>query len=991
MAKKQFAVTILTFSLLSGILFAEGSNVLSLSQIDVLIKETKYDQALEELNRYIAQNPENFDNAQTRIDRIMNARNRYTQLAEQLIQLIIDEPDNSEKIYRVTSELEHLEKYPSDRQLAFIRETRIAAEFNFFRKEYNRIHEETEELVQKGNYVLAAKKAREGFTLYQERFFDEWQQDDVVGPVKDALAKIDETLLAYEQGQKTLEDSVTAFVRSVNDEKQEDIEKNLQTVQGEFAKFAKLRNTIYESGDKFKTTFEYTKELTGEDLTDASFLPFVSRFTTGQADKTDTGIAGAMDNQWNNNIDRMKKAIDGKLNGYVLSFAGTLPESIVSAERESLGVDRILSIRQFSNLAVKVNNLNSQLSPEMNEETNRLYDIERRYAYDLPVKIENLYSVKNQLEERIQKYNSITIPENPSEIEMTDSRFSSSYLSAVAVLDFSDEEKKAFSETLNAEIQDPVLQDMTGKYTAYISELQNQADVTITKANRVFCDYVTLADEGYVTESKNDFSAAELLLNGTENPENIILEKYPEKAQSAADSLNGKIDRQILVIRRHIALLPDLREKQMASETETSLLDFIARLENQKKESNELIALCRVQIQNSQRAKNEAELRLNQAEIALQTDNFETARKRLQDSRTKYNEALALSFSKELQNESDVRLIQLGEKINQKENEIVVRDVRNLKTQAKNEYYAGNFEQAENLLTQASARWSVTNVDDDLEINSLRALVNTALSMKTGRTILPSAPLYPEMSQILSVAASYYAEGENYLERGNREEGIKSLEAALQKIQEVQLVYPLNQEASLLSLRIQKVISPDDFDQMFSRKVSEAKANYKEKSKQQETYADLLDLYELNPKYPGLKDLIYNVELEIGIRQKPVTKSVSNKSQDLTKEAQNIYNKAKGDEDELRRALAKLDEAISLNENNTTAIALKDKIQIAIGGKASAVLSAEDESRYQTAIQELQSNNIIAANAIVEQLLQKSSNKNSTKILELRKKIKALL
>ena len=991
MVKKQFAVTILMFTLFSGILFAEGSSVLTLSQIDALIKETKYDQALEELNRYIAQNPENFDNAQTRIDKIMNARNRYTQLAEELIRLIIEEPDNSEKIYMVTSELEHLEKYPSDRQLAFIRETRIAAEFNFFRKEYNRIHEETEELVQNGNYVLAAKKAYEGFELYQERFFEEWQQEDVVRPVKEALANVNKTLLIYEQGQKTLEDAVTAFVRSVNDEKQEDISKNLQLVQNEFAKFAELRNAIYDSGEKFRTTFEYTKELTGEDLTDASFLPFVSRFTIGQSDNNKTGIAGAMDTQWNTNIDRMKKAIDEKLNGYVFSFADTLPESIVLAERESLGVERIPSIRQFSNLAVQINNLNNQLKPGMNEEMNRLYDIERRYAYNLPVKIENLYSIKRHLEERIQNYNAITIPEYPSAVEMTDSRFTSLYLSSVAALDFSMEEKMIFSEPLSTEIQDSVLTYMTGKYTAYKNELQSQTSAIIAKANRVFCDYVILADSGYVKESWDDFSSAEHLLNGTENPGNIIPEKYPERAQDAADSLNGKIDRQISVIRRHIALLPDLSEPQMAEETEGELSSFISRLENQKKESNELIALCRIQIQNAQRARNEAELRLNQAEIALQTDNFETARKRLQESRTKYNEALALSFSKDLQNESDVRLIQLGEKINKKENEIVVRDVRNLKTQAKNEYYAGNFEQAENLLTQASARWAVTNVEDDLEINSLRALVNTALSMKTGRTILPSAPLYPEMSQILSVAASYYAEGQNYLEKGNREEGIKSLEAALQKIQEVQLVYPLNQEASLLSLRIQKVISPDDFDQMFSRKVAEAKTNYKEKSKQQETYADLLDLYEINPKYPGLKDLIYNIELEIGIRQKPVTKVVSNKSQDLTKEAQNIYNKAKGNEDELRRALAKLDEAISLNENNTSAIALKDKIQIAIGGKASAVLSAEDESRYQTAIQELQSNNIIAANAIVEQLLQKSTNKNSTKILELRKKIKALL
>jgi len=1012
MCRNKLAAVFLVFSLLTGQVFAAGKksgakkaekksalddmsvgeDIMTLSQIDKLIKATKYDQALEELNKYIAEYPENFDNAQIRITRIMNARNRYSQLAEELIQLIIDEPDNSEKIYKVTYELEHLEKYPSDRQLAFIRETRIAAEFNYFRKEYVRIHEETEELISKGDYVAAAQKAREGFELYQERFFEEWEQEDVVVPVQDALKKIDDTLVSYVQIQKTLEDSVNEFIRSVNEEKQDEIAKSWQGVQTGFIELSFLRNSIYECGDVFKTVFEYTKELSEEELTDASFLPFVSRFTVGQTENKNTGIAGSIDAQWDKYMTRMKGTVDTKLGKYLSAFAETMPEKIMDSRKESLASENLPSIRQFSNLAVLVNSLNNQLQPAINAEETLVYDRDSKYAYSLPVKVDSLYGVRQNLKDKVSGVESIKAPEYPSNAELQNDRFTGNLLEAVATIGFSDSEKKEIEELSQFGIatENQTLSEMTRKFGNYTSELQSYAGEKIAAANRYFCDYVIDADEGYIDQNKKEIASADSFFNGSDE-DKAIVERYPEKARDTASSVNERIGRQLNVINRHLALLPELTEKEMAAETETELKRCIQELESQRKHGNDIIASCKTLLQNAQRVKNEAEYRYNQAEIALQTDNFDTARRRLQESRTKYNEALALAFSLELQTESDRKLMQLGERINQKENEIVVRDVRELKTRAKNEYYAGNFEQAENLLTQASARWSVTNVEEDMEITGLRALVNTALSMKTGRVILPSAPLYPEMSQILSIAAQYYAEGEALIEKGNREEGEAELQHALQKIQEVQLVYPLNQEASLLSLRIQKILNPDDFSQMFSRKVAEAKANYKDKNKAQESYADLQDLYEINPKYPGLKDLIYNVELELGFRQKPVTKVVSNKSQDLTKEAQSIYNKAKGNETELRKALAKLDEAIALNENNTAAITLKDKIQVAIGGKASAVLSAEDESRYQKAIQEFQDNNLIVAYSIVEQLLQKQTNQNSTKILKLRKQIQARL
>ena len=68
---------------------------------------------------------------------------------------------------------------------------------------------------------------------------------------------------------------------------------------------------------------------------------------------------------------------------------------------------------------------------------------------------------------------------------------------------------------------------------------------------------------------------------------------------------------------------------------------------------------------------------------------------------------------------------------------------------------------------------------------------------------------------------------------------------------------------------------------------------------------------------------------------------------------------------------------------------LKDKITTKIGGNTSTVLSTEDERLYQLAIQRLQNNNVVGANAIVEQLLKKQQNANSQKIKDLKNKIEA--
>ena len=106
-------------------------------------------------------------------------------------------------------------------------------------------------------------------------------------------------------------------------------------------------------------------------------------------------------------------------------------------------------------------------------------------------------------------------------------------------------------------------------------------------------------------------------------------------------------------------------------------------------------------------------------------------------------------------------------------------------------------------------------------------------------------------------------------------------------------------------------------------------------------------------------------------------------------QAQTAFDKAGNDQTKLNNALSLVNQSLALVSDNQTAIKLKDQITTKIGGTTSTVLSTEDERLYQLAIQRLQNNNVVGANAIVEQLLKKKSNANSQKIKELKNKIDA--
>ena len=1011
--------------------YAQEKDDLSLFEIDRLIRRTEYDEALRQLNIYIEKNPENFDNAQSRIKRIMHARNQYSILAERLIKLIQTDPGNNKEIYEITAQLEKFEKHPSDQNLQFIADLKKSAEFNYFRALFLEIQNATAELSGKGEYVAAVEKAKEGFWLYRDNFYDQWEDNtQLTDAVNQTLASLDQRIAEFEEKNylPRLNNLVNDFIKAAKAEQYEQAINRLAEVEDAFRNYNRLRQGIITVGQELQAQFAEVQKL-DSDSTDASFLPFMFRFVYGVDSVPGSGILGAVDAQWNHAVGNMNDAVYAvilkKYGGYSVSLNKTLVNEVT---RYSSLEDRVLDIYKLA--AAESHTLENPYAA---------YYSLNDYAENLCTEAYRIAGIYSQVQDTAasQEKSIARITGNEVDIkeqgEIVRGLFESNSKLTTIVGEKYKQQLSGYPWTEAYEVAATTsgrrdFDGLTAVYTETLDKIFDETSGIISRAWNEITGYYKLSSDSVYENVLAYSNSADKYRNGffTKIPQNILTElnrdisksvvyedtfnadpeldfgiyySYPDISLSitqyvqktALDGIRSIDDYETVISENYAAhgSHGDESVPALVVETKTYFEQQRQKLRALITTAQEQGAVARRQMTAAQLARNEADLRYTEAQNALRNEDFDTARKKLQDALTKYDEALMNQNDETLRSQTDTRLQTLGESIAKAENEHVVREVRDLKTKAKDAYFNGRFDDAEKYLNQAKIRWAVTNVNEDEEITNLLNFVNTAISMKTGREILPSAPQYPEMSQLLNMAYQYFDEGSRKIGEGNRAAGEEDLARALDSIQKLQYVYPLNQEASILTLRINRLMNPQKFNEEFAQKIEMAKMMCKSAETRQEGYANLLDYYELEPNYKGLKDLIYQVEIDIGIRQKPVSNTGANRAKKLVADAQKIYNSAGNDTAKLQNALSKIDEALALVSDNQEAMALKDKITTKIGGNTSTVLSTEDERLYQLAIQRLQNNNVVGANAIVDQLLKKPANANSQKIKDLKNKIEA--
>jgi tetratricopeptide (TPR) repeat protein len=306
---------------------------------------------------------------------------------------------------------------------------------------------------------------------------------------------------------------------------------------------------------------------------------------------------------------------------------------------------------------------------------------------------------------------------------------------------------------------------------------------------------------------------------------------------------------------------------------------------------------------------------------------------------------------------------------------------------AREVYFEGHFDAAEEYLIRAMNRRRRSNLEEDPEISYWLTIVRGAVTLRAGRVILPTAPLYAEMSQLLSEARKNYNEGIALINGERREEGFARFAESRRKTAEVRLMFPVNQEASLLDLRMDQVIDPAAFNASFQRRLNQAVSGVAQGSV--ESFAELQNLSQINPGYPGIRGMVVQAEIDLGYRPAPPDPRSLARSGELAATARGIIERNL--RSQFPVALEMLNQALILNHSNDQAMSLKDRLQTELGGGGSAVLHSAAEREYQRAVQALQQGNTLVAMTIVRHLLSDAQNQTSRRVLDLQKRIESIL
>ena len=976
MDKKRFFIS-LFICFLSISAFSKGSAEEDYATARSLLEESKNTAALQDIINVIENKPESMESGISLARKTMKNQAEFQKTFHELIELLRVDPNNNLKRIAIINKMEILESDMDPDLRAFLDKVKTSSFYAIYRIKFNDLMNEGIKLIEAKKYNDAAKTFIQGFSMYDGEAMDEDKNAQISGILKKEFDLVKSDAKKYEAAYAEFISDVNKYREKAFSSSLSSLENELNALKNSSSRLRNITGSLIRSGASLKQVYLNERKKNVE--TEESILPFAYRLTIGRdSAKGYEGVEGAMEAG-------VHEPLYSLADSHWQEIKKLWFESCDTFDFENdISIDKNLSLIDFhlKSLTEIYSVINTRSGSRFGK------------TVDSQDKKRNSLAELNKIMDSTKKYYSrfLAIREKIQPI-------SSSYTGSSDELRDSRNPK---IKTLKAEIQ----------------ELESMM-VSVKKLSESLITYSAsdLAKEQEALEAKNS-----LLLSNMDKARLICYEElaiinnrsgkkaFAETKQRYDSFMNNKQKtdkispaeaRQELLSLKEIVKLdirilnnfikdtdPSVSESsKVFAENKNGIEKTIASLKNLSGVVETDLANTESTLLKIQLAKNEADLRFEEAKWNLASSNFSAARKNIELSRTRTNDALDLEENLEYRQMTDERLAKLGKEINDTENAVVVKDVRAYLEKAKKDYFNTNFIRAEEALISARSRWAVTHVDPNEEVENWLTIVTTAGTLKTARTIPPSAPLYPQMIQLLNNANQLYLDAEQKIKSGQRSEALNNLNQAKDNIRQVLLIFPYNEIAGQLSLRIDKLIDPVNFNTQFKRKVQAIKNDYKRNS--QKSYSELLDLYNIDKNFPGIAALKDEIEIYLGLKFPPPNLKAIADSAELTKSAQAIYRS--GNRLSFSIALQQLDSAIKLNPQNITAIQLKDAIQMTMGGAAVIVLSAADETKYQQAVAELQRGNKIIAAALVEQLMQSPNAKNSAKVRELKKRIDALL
>ena len=985
----------------------------TLSRADELIANKDYDDAIQLLSNYMKTNPDSFREAQARLQKIVQLRERYNQVANELLDTLEAEPENDEKILELSQVLLTIESPSNPTVRRFMDQVRMLAEFNVNKNRLERLLAAARVQLNQNDFSGALATYASGLDIYQKAYFSSGYGLEAEEVASHGLQTINKNIQDFNALAGPFSRAAQALVDLDTSSlpKPEQLASAYNQLLPLMTQLSAMRSSFLDIREAYDTQLaELQKDF--DVVGDRSFLSFAGRLITGPLDQNE-GMSGTMERAWRYWIAPTETALTNLVrnsynSGYGAMVKWDFTEGISSFDTTSQYIATALGvIKAWDDFLEGGTTQNYTIYGEsVNEEQAKNY-LNFRTMDDALVYLKEAGGIGSR-GMAVDAANSPALASWQQGLIAAQAAISQeqetrrSYHTLVENLDSLD--GKIDSETESLRNYQESLANLPGDLAAPLSYLGDARNLTDNLSSRFrsqeFNSIVrmyTIANgdlEKRTTDREAEYSQGNSLIMGVprESEEmGVYTVHYPSEGLAILDKMNQNLGPDIetaqALLAQYSAETPDVLNAAEMNVLYVSAQDLLARLLALQGQSTGIIATAHTQIDRANALKLDGDRLFQAAQAALSRNDFDNARSSLARANEQYDASLAIQESDSLRTVRDAESVKLGAEIVRMENEVVVRDVRTMVTAARTSYYAGNMEQAEELLVRAQNRWRVTNITEQPEVEYWLSLVRGALSLQSGRTIPSTAPLYPDMSQLLSDANRSYSEGVKLLTSGQRSDGLAKFDDALQKTREVRLMFPMNHDARMLELRIEQQTDLPSFNAAFQQRISEAVAGTKAKSA--ESFAELQDLAEINPRYPRIQDILNQAEIDMGLRPPPPNPADLARSTELTRTAQTNINSR----DTLRYQIAntQLDEALKLNPNNSQAQSLMDQLQILMTGTGRIVLSSYAQEQYNSALQEYLRGNYLTANAIVQQLLQNPEYQNSIQIQDLKRRIDAVL
>jgi len=895
------------------------------------------------------------------------------------------------------------------------------AEYPKYPDEFNQIMEEAFNLAQNGQYLNAVHSFTRNpvtFTLKKQQYERKRKGQPEIQPVHDSIARVLELEMQYTAMQAKLVSLNTGLKASVANSLYQQAEENINSIRETLETFSSIRNGIYDEGVKIRELFKSLKAQ--KEISDECWLSFCEKFILGTEKTPYTGIIGALDAQWNSIDLGLLEAITEKEESLQDIFDKAMSEELIFNSPDSYESARN-AVMEFSPLASTMKNilelkklLAGKLSErqkrtnksmiesadfleqaekknlELIETAQKISLLNKKYSDAEETKADVMQAMRDGTEQTIKEYISIA-NEYSVFISIAEGARKDKWLKGT----------KSFAKEV------PRWTKTTESFENSYSFIQNYCEKNGNEVLKKAGERLLEAGDKFYEDEKNQYDQIKILAPGIdikleEDESEETPKQHPTEFIRQTEELlrTNKADRKSLEDGSSSLNDAEKYYKSTVQSMQKKAGEQLKKLEQFKKTLESNSEKIRNQQLHARTAINEVHMYYSRALSAYENENLSTAQINLEKAQKTYDSIISImKMDADIQDQTYENLSTLKQKIVEKQRPSLIKNLRDYKREIRVNYYAGNYEEAnENIIRADNVRqeWETfmdTPLDADEELERFRQLVTTALTIKNGRVLNPEDPLYPEMSQILSLCDNYYTLGTSEINKGKKRDGMAHLRKAKEKLEELKLVYPHNHEATILAFKVDKILDPKAFNNTYANHLKELKQiDYSKKDATSLMgYGDLKDLQEINPAYPGLSDFIANIEINWGLREKATDDSAKEAAEEIALEAQKALDSAGRDPEKLAEIKAAANQALSMDRTNATATAVLDEIALRTGQQAAVTLNAADEAKYQQAIRFLQNGNVVAANANLQELLQNPENLRSAKIQKLKNRIEGML